>query len=123
MIRWLLTPVLAAICFLPALPAPEQQKRPPNLVIVLADDMGFGDPDVLQPAVEDCHAVYRQAGRAGHAVHRHALAVGGVQPDPVRAVDRTVLLAGPAQEERLLWLRPAAHRIRPADAGPAAQAI
>jgi len=49
MTRWLLTPVLAALCFLPALPAQEQKKRPPNLVIVLADDMGIGDPGCFNP--------------------------------------------------------------------------
>ena len=46
---WLLTLVLIALCFVPALPAQEQKKRPPNLVIVLADDMGFGDPGCYNP--------------------------------------------------------------------------
>lgn len=49
MTRWLLTPLLTAFCFLPALPAQEQNKRPPNLVIVLADDMGIGDPGCYNP--------------------------------------------------------------------------
>ncbi|HLY64046.1 MAG TPA: arylsulfatase, partial [Chloroflexota bacterium] len=54
----MLTPVLAALCFLPACHPPpdavrvgpeEQNKRPPNLVIVLADDMGIGDPACYNP--------------------------------------------------------------------------
>jgi arylsulfatase A len=51
MTRWLLTPLLAALCILPALPAQDkdQIKRPPNLVIVLADDMGIGDPGCYNP--------------------------------------------------------------------------
>ncbi|MHB1425775.1 MAG: sulfatase-like hydrolase/transferase [Gemmataceae bacterium] len=49
MTRWLLTPVLTVLCFLPALPAREQKKRPPNLVIVLADDMGIGDAGCYNP--------------------------------------------------------------------------
>src|SRR5947208_2520248 len=51
MSRWLLTPMLAALCFLPALPAQEkeQPKRPLNIVIVLADDMGIGDPACYNP--------------------------------------------------------------------------
>ena len=49
MTRWLLTPLLTAFCFLPALSAQDQKKRPPNLVIVLADDMGFGDPSCYNP--------------------------------------------------------------------------
>jgi len=49
MSRWLLLPLLAALCLLPALPAQEQKKRLPNLVIVLADDMGIGDPGCYNP--------------------------------------------------------------------------
>jgi len=49
MMRWLLTPVLAALCFFLVQPTQEQKKRPPNLVIVLADDMGIGDPGCYNP--------------------------------------------------------------------------
>jgi len=46
--HWLLPSILIALCLLPACGAREEtqgrQKRPPNLVIVLADDMGIGDP-------------------------------------------------------------------------------
>jgi arylsulfatase A len=52
MVRWLLTLLVISLCLLPALPAHEQKeqsKRPPNLVIVLADDMGFGDPGCYNP--------------------------------------------------------------------------
>ncbi len=44
MTRWMPTLVVTALCLLPACGAQEQKKRPPNLVIVLADDMGIGDP-------------------------------------------------------------------------------
>src|SRR5436853_3157483 len=44
MIRWLMLTVLSAFCLSFALPAQEPKTRPPNLVIVLADDMGIGDP-------------------------------------------------------------------------------
>jgi arylsulfatase A len=49
MTRWLLIPVLAPLCLLPAPRAQEQKRRPPNLVIVLADDMGIGDPGCYNP--------------------------------------------------------------------------
>ena len=49
MMRWMLTPVLTALCLLLALPAQRQKNRPPNLVIVLADDMGIGDPGCYNP--------------------------------------------------------------------------
>jgi arylsulfatase A-like enzyme len=49
MTRWLLLPLLTAICLLPALPAQPPKSRPPNLVIVLADDMGIGDPGCYNP--------------------------------------------------------------------------
>jgi arylsulfatase A-like enzyme len=49
MTYWLLTPVLTALCCLRAPPEQEQKRRPPNLVIVLADDMGIGDPGCYNP--------------------------------------------------------------------------
>ncbi len=51
MTRWLLTLtlVLAAVGVFIFLPAQEQKKRPPNVVIVLADDMGIGDPGCYNP--------------------------------------------------------------------------
>jgi arylsulfatase A len=50
MSRWMLTPLLAAVCFLVSVwPVQEPKKRPPNLVIVLADDMGIGDPGCYNP--------------------------------------------------------------------------
>lgn len=44
MTRRLLLPLLLALSVLPVSKAQEQSKPRPNLVIVLADDMGFGDP-------------------------------------------------------------------------------
>ncbi len=43
MTRWLL-PVLTALCVPLLVEAQEQKQRLPNVVIVLADDMGIGDP-------------------------------------------------------------------------------
>jgi arylsulfatase A-like enzyme len=49
MTRWLLAPLLGVLCFLPSKLAQEQKKRPPNVVIVLADDLGIGDPGCYNP--------------------------------------------------------------------------
>jgi arylsulfatase A-like enzyme len=46
---WWLMPLLTVLCFLPTLPAQEAKKSLPNLVIVLADDMGIGDPGCYNP--------------------------------------------------------------------------
>ena len=47
-----------------ALPA-----APPNIVFILADDMGYGDVRALNPGVEDPNAEPRSARGAGHHVY------------------------------------------------------
>ena len=64
--------VLIACCFAAAGRAATAAAVHPNIVVILADDMGYGDVKCNYPRRKNSHAAPRPVGVAGHAIHRRA---------------------------------------------------
>ena len=83
MSRWLLT-VACGLGVAALLPAAD---RPPNVVLILADDLGVRRTRLLRPEAHP-HAEHRQAGRGRDEVHPVLRRQRRVRPVAVRAHDR-----------------------------------
>ena len=87
---------LAILCLLSGpLDAAEAPRTPPrpNIVYILADDLGYGDLGCYNKDSEDPHAPPRPAGGRGDAVHRRARTDVGLHPDAVRDAHGPIRLA------------------------------
>ena len=113
MIMRLLVLLLFALLALPPAPAPAQG-RPPNIVVILADDLGYGDvgvyghPTIHTPRIDRMAAEgmrftdfsvaaplctpSRAALMTGRYPGRSGLAVGVLRPDAMNGLDPAVLL-------------------------------
>ena len=65
----------------------------PNIVYVLADDLGWGDLDCYNPDSAVPTPFANKLAAAGRALHRHAFALGGVHAHALRHSHRPLLLA------------------------------
>ena len=93
---------LAALLLAPpaALHAADGTKA--NIVILYADDMGYGDLGAQQSRLEDPHAEPRPARRAGHAFHRRPQLLRRLHAEPLRAAYRAISLAEVSRHRELL---------------------
>ena len=94
-----------------------QAAERPNVVFILADDLGYGDPKCYCPDSKiPTPNIDRLAGE-GMRLHRRPFADGRLHPDALRLADGPLLLADPAEEDRADTLRHAAVGARSDDAG------
>ena len=64
-----------------------------NIVVILADDLGYGDVRRMNPKGQDRHAEHGPARRAGDGLHRRPFRLVGLHADALRHPDRSVRLA------------------------------
>ena len=115
--------VATATAALPrALDAGQATAAPPNIVFVLADDMGYGDLSYLNADSQIPTPSIDRIGREGMYFSRRSLTVGAVHPDPVRHPHGPLLLAHPGHVGCALGIQSSPDRARAADRSRVAEA-
>ena len=91
--------LLLFVALLPAVEAASALRANPHIVIILVDDMGYGDPGCYNPESKIPTPNIDSAGARGHAVHRRARA------GPLCHPSRYGLLTGryPFRTDVSLW--------------------
>ena len=77
---------------LPRRAAGAAAKRP-NFLVILSDDIGWGDFQLLQPARQDPHTEHGPARARGHALHRRAHPRRAVRPHALHRRHRQLHVA------------------------------
>ena len=87
---------IAAVCPLRA-SARLRSTAPPNIVVLLADDMGFGDPGCFNHGFKGADAPHGSACTGRTPVHRRPLGLLGLLAHPLRPPDGPLRMADPAK--------------------------
>ncbi len=107
---------LSTLLLAAALPAvTAEAAAPPNVVLILADDMGYGDVRALNPESAVPTPNLDRLAAEGMTLHRRPHPLVGVHPHPLRPAHRPLRLARKPEAGRARRVRRAAHRAGPSD--------